>query len=103
MRRYGLPCVDFLIRVWTIVYVFPAKQCRATVMWPIWVILLMRILLRILLTGFDSDMGSEAEFEWNTRNDAHAWESWSASENFPPDSARAHSGGVGEGRGILQR
>ena len=40
-------------------------------------------------TGFDSDMGSEEEFEWNTRNDAHAWESWSASENFPPDSARA--------------
>ena len=31
-------------------------------------------------TGFDSDMGSEAEFEW---------ESWSASEKFPPDSARA--------------
>ena len=40
-------------------------------------------------TGFDSDMGSGAEFEWNTRNDACAWESWSASENFPPDSSRA--------------
>ena len=40
-------------------------------------------------TGFDSDMGTEAEFEWNTWNDAYAWESWSASENFPPDSARA--------------
>ena len=40
-------------------------------------------------TGFDSDMGSGAEFEWNTRNDACAWESWSAYENFPPDSARA--------------
>ena len=30
-------------------------------------------------TGFDSDMGSEAEFKWNARNDACAWESWSAS------------------------
>ena len=40
-------------------------------------------------TEFDSDMGSEAEFEWNTRNDTYAWESWSASENFPADSARA--------------
>ena len=26
-------------------------------------------------TGFDSDMGSEAAFEWNTWNDAHTWES----------------------------
>ena len=26
-------------------------------------------------TEFDSDMGSEAEFEWKTRNDAYAWES----------------------------
>ena len=40
-------------------------------------------------TDFDSDMGSGAEFGWNTRNDACAWESWSASENFPPDSAKA--------------
>ena len=40
-------------------------------------------------TGLDSDMGSGAEFGWNTRNDACAWESWSASENVPPDSARA--------------
>ena len=40
-------------------------------------------------TGFDSDMGSGAEFEWDTRNDACACESWSAYENFPPDSARA--------------
>ena len=40
-------------------------------------------------TDFDSDMGSGAEFGWNTRNDACAWESWSTSENFPPDSARA--------------
>ena len=36
-------------------------------------------------TGFDSDMGSGAEFGWNTRNDACAWESWSASETFPLD------------------
>ena len=40
-------------------------------------------------TGFDSDMDSGADFGWNTRNDAYAWESWSASENFPQDSARA--------------
>ena len=40
-------------------------------------------------TGFDSDMGSWAEFGWNTRNDACAWESWSASGDFPPDSAIA--------------
>ena len=40
-------------------------------------------------TGFDSDTGSEAEIEWNARNDACAWESWSTSENFPLDSARA--------------
>ena len=40
-------------------------------------------------TGFDSDMGSGAEFRWNTRDDACTSESWSAFENFPPDSARA--------------
>ena len=40
-------------------------------------------------TDFDSDMGSGAEFGWNTQNDACAWESWSASENFPPDSTKA--------------
>ena len=36
-------------------------------------------------TGFDSDMGSGAEFD----SHACAWESWSAYENSPPDSARA--------------
>ena len=36
-------------------------------------------------TGFDSDMGSVVEFQWNTRNDAYAWES----QKFPPDSVRA--------------
>ena len=40
-------------------------------------------------TGFDSDMGSGAEFEWNTRHDTCAWESWSAYKNSPTDSARA--------------
>ena len=39
--------------------------------------------------GFDSDMGSGAEFSWTTRDDACEWESWSASENFLPDSDRA--------------
>ena len=39
-------------------------------------------------TGFDSDMGSEAEFEWKTQNDVYAGESWSASENFLPDSGK---------------
>ena len=33
-------------------------------------------------TGFDSDVGSGMEFEWNTRNDAYVWES----VKFPPDS-----------------
>ena len=32
-------------------------------------------------TGFDSDMGSEVEFEWKTRNDAYAWECRSVSGN----------------------
>ena len=36
-------------------------------------------------TGFDSDVGSRMEFEWNTQNDAYAWES----EKFPPDSVTA--------------
>ena len=40
-------------------------------------------------TGYDSDMGSRAEFGWKTWNDACPWESWSTSEDFPPDSARA--------------
>ena len=40
-------------------------------------------------TGFDSDMGCGVEFGWNTWNDACAWESWSASGDFPPDSAIA--------------
>ena len=33
-------------------------------------------------TGFDSDVGSGMEFEWNTQNDAYTWES----VKFPPDS-----------------
>ena len=40
-------------------------------------------------TGFDSDMGSGAEFGWNTWNDACTWESWNASGDFPPDSTIA--------------
>ena len=40
-------------------------------------------------TGFDSDIGSEAEFRWTTLDDACAWESWRASGNSPPDSAGA--------------
>ena len=36
-------------------------------------------------TGFDSDVGSGMEFEWNTRNDTYAWES----VKFPPDSVTA--------------
>ena len=40
-------------------------------------------------TGSDSDIGSEAEFRWTTRDDACAWESWRASGNSPPDSAGA--------------
>ena len=31
----------------------------------------------------------ERSFGWKTWNDACAWESWSTSEDFPPDSARA--------------
>ena len=40
-------------------------------------------------TGCDTDMGSRAEFGWQTQNDTCAWESWSTSQDFPPDSARA--------------
>ena len=40
-------------------------------------------------TGFDSDVGSEAELERNTWDDACAWESWNACGDFPPDSAMA--------------
>ena len=36
--------------------------------------------------GFDSDEGSVAELEWNTWDDACAWEFRNASGNFPPDS-----------------
>ena len=36
--------------------------------------------------GFDSDEGSVAELEWNTCDDACAWEFRNASGNFPPDS-----------------
>ena len=36
-------------------------------------------------TGFDSDVGSRMEFEWNTRNDAYTWES----KKSPPDSVTA--------------
>ena len=39
--------------------------------------------------GFDSDVGSGAELEWNTWDDACAWESRNASGDFPPDSAIA--------------
>ena len=38
---------------------------------------------------FDSDEGSVAELEWNTWDDACAWESQNASGDFPPDSAIA--------------
>ena len=37
--------------------------------------------------GFDSDKGSVAELEWNTWDDACAWEFQNASGDFPPDSA----------------
>ena len=40
-------------------------------------------------TGFDSDIGSEAEFRWTTRDDACTWESWRASGISPPDSTGA--------------
>ena len=36
--------------------------------------------------GFDSVDGSVAELEWNTWDDACAWEFRNASGNFPPDS-----------------
>ena len=40
--------------------------------------------------GFDSDKGSVAELEWNTWDDACAWEFQNASSgDFPPDSAIA--------------
>ena len=42
-------------------------------------------------TGFDLDMGSEAEFEWNAWNGACAWELWSASEHsraLPAESVK---------------
>ena len=45
-------------------------------------------------TSFGSDMGSGAEFGWNTWNDACAWESWNASGDFPPDSAVALPAGL---------
>ena len=38
-------------------------------------------------TSFDSDVGSGAELEWNTWDDACAWESHNASGDFSPDSA----------------
>ena len=37
-------------------------------------------------SGVDADEGSVAELEWNTWDDACAWEFRSASGNFPPDS-----------------
>ena len=37
-------------------------------------------------SGVDSDDGSVAELEWNTWDDAWAWEFRSVSGNFPPDS-----------------
>ena len=40
-------------------------------------------------TGFDLDVGSMAELEWNTWDDACSWESRNMSGNFPPDSAIA--------------
>ena len=40
-------------------------------------------------TGFDSDIGSEAEVRWITRDDACAWESWRASGISLLDSAGA--------------
>ena len=36
-------------------------------------------------TGFNSDVDSRMEFEWNTRNDTYTWES----EKSPPDSVTA--------------
>ena len=39
--------------------------------------------------GCDSDKGSMAELEWNTWDDACAWEFQNASGDFPPDSAIA--------------
>ena len=73
MGRYGLACVDFWFACgqWFMSYMgdFADED--------------------FIDTGFDSDMGSGAEFEWNTRNDAYAWESRSASEKFPLDSVRA--------------
>ena len=39
--------------------------------------------------SFDSDMGSVAELEWNTWDDACAWEFQNASGDFPPDSVIA--------------
>ena len=36
-------------------------------------------------TGDNSDTGSVAELEWNTWDDACAWEFMSASENLPPE------------------
>ena len=39
--------------------------------------------------SFDSDKRSVAELEWNTWNDACAWEFQNASGDFPPDSVLA--------------
>ena len=46
-RKIRIVLCSLLGRLWTIVYVFPAKQCRATRMWPLWVILIMRILVTL--------------------------------------------------------
>ena len=49
-------------------------------------------------TGFDSDVDSRMEFEWNTWNDAYTGES----ENIPTGLGYSFSGKVGEGGVMLQ-
>ena len=49
-------------------------------------------------TGFDSDVDSRMEFEWNGWDDAYTGES----EISPPDSVSGFSGKVGEGGVMLQ-
>ena len=44
--------------------------------------------------GFNSDEGSVAELEWNTWDDACAWEFQNTPGVFPPDSAVAHPAGI---------
>ena len=48
--------------------------------------------------GFDSDVDSRTEFEWNGWDDAYTGES----EISPPDSVRVFPGKVGEGGVMLQ-